>query len=298
MTNIEKNEISAYVEDTTHEDVIHLEKVASERVGPVRHEIWDVHCSASRWWVITNPTNLYSQTDFKSRDVALTFHVGLSMRITYQQDREIPVSPDAAAFLPGSWRRWEQAFESYGSGDEAEDFQAVGMRLRECLVSFAEETRTEAVVPSGTIPPKGADFRAWSELLAGALARGDSSSKLRSYLKKLSSETWEYVNWLTHAKNAARYDAEIALKIVEHLLGVFTAARLRCALQSATRCTNCGSYDVAGGTCIHCGQSDPLYSPPSIPDLTQDELARHLAAPCSPSSDVSTFMTIDTVRKK
>jgi hypothetical protein len=249
VTNSEKYEISAYVEREAREKVVHLEKVASERVGPVRHEIWDVHCSASRWWVITNPTNLYSQTDFKSRDVALTFHVGLSMRITYQRDHEVPVAPDAAILLPGSWRRWEQAFESYSSGDEAENFQSVGMRLRECLVSFLDETRTEALVPSGTNPPKGADFRAWSELLADALARSDSSSKLRSYLKKLSNETWEYVNWLTHAKNASRYDAEIALKIVEHLLGVFTASRLRQARQASPRCTHCGSHDVAGGTC-------------------------------------------------
>jgi len=36
--------------------------------------------------------------------------------------------------LPGSWRRWQQAFEAYDSGDEAETFQSVGVRLRECLV--------------------------------------------------------------------------------------------------------------------------------------------------------------------
>lgn len=52
-------------------------------------------------------------------------------------------------------------------------------------------------------------------------------ARLRSYLKKNAVETWEYVHWLTHAKNAIRLDAEIGLKAVEHLLGVFTAARLR-----------------------------------------------------------------------
>lgn len=34
--------IRAYVEGQAHEQVIHLEKVASELVGPVRHDIWDV----------------------------------------------------------------------------------------------------------------------------------------------------------------------------------------------------------------------------------------------------------------
>jgi hypothetical protein len=47
--------VRAYVEREAHEQVIHLEKAASELVGPVRHDIWDVHCTDSRWWVITEP---------------------------------------------------------------------------------------------------------------------------------------------------------------------------------------------------------------------------------------------------
>jgi hypothetical protein len=45
----EKDAIRTYVEDQAHEEVIHLEKAASELVGPVRHDIWDVHCPESRW---------------------------------------------------------------------------------------------------------------------------------------------------------------------------------------------------------------------------------------------------------
>ena len=36
--------VRSYVEREAHEQVIHLEKAASELVGPVRHDIWDVHC--------------------------------------------------------------------------------------------------------------------------------------------------------------------------------------------------------------------------------------------------------------
>src|SRR5258708_37435453 len=72
--------VRLYVENQAHERVKHVEKVASELVGAVRHEIWDVHCVASRWWVVTPPMNLYSQADFKSRDVVLTFHLGLALR--------------------------------------------------------------------------------------------------------------------------------------------------------------------------------------------------------------------------
>ena len=47
--------IRDYVELQAGEEVVHVEKAASERVGPVRHDIWDVHCESSRWWVVTKP---------------------------------------------------------------------------------------------------------------------------------------------------------------------------------------------------------------------------------------------------
>jgi hypothetical protein len=112
-------------------------------------------------------------------------------------------------------------------GARSETFQAVGVRLRECLVSFVGETANDEMVPDGQDPPKNSDFKGWTDLLANTLAGGEANAHLRSYLKKVSVETWAYVNWLTHAKNAIRMDAEIGLKMVEHLLGVFTAARLR-----------------------------------------------------------------------
>lgn len=172
--------VRAYVEREAHEEVVHLEKAASELVGPVRHDIWDVYCTDSRWWVITEPTNLYNQDAFRSRDEALTFHVGLHLRMSYLHDRRIPVEIPDADLLPGTWRRWEQAFETFDSGDEAETFQTVGMRLRECLISFAGETAGDELVPVGEQSPKGADFKAWSELLANALASGESNAHLRS----------------------------------------------------------------------------------------------------------------------
>src|SRR5579859_2122073 len=282
--------VRAYVEDQAHEEVVHLEKAASELVGPVRHDIWDVHCADSRWWVITEPTNLYSQDDFKSRDVALTFHIGLSIRISYLYDRRIPVELPAADMLPGTWRRWEQAFESYDGGDEAEDFQAVGVRLRECLVSFIGETANDELVPVGQESPQGANFKAWSELLANALASGESNAHLRSYLKKNAVETWEYVNWLTHAKNAMRLDAEIGLKTVEHLLGVFTAARMR-VRYPGTRCAECGSYRLVGGSCERCGWEDPDYEPPDM--SPRKKRTRRPKGDCVPSSNISTFMRPD-----
>lgn len=288
-TKREMDEVRGYVVGQADEEVVHLEKVASELVGPVRHDIWDVHCPDSRWWVVTNPTNLYDQSDFKSRDVVLTFHVGLMLRVEYAQERDVPVAPESAQLLPGSWRRWQQAFDAYDSGDEAETFQSVGVRLRECLVSFIGETRDDELVPSKQTPPKAADFKGWTELLANGLAPGDSSARFRSYLKKLAVETWEYVNWLTHAKSAVRMDAEIGLKSVEHLLGMFTAARLRLAT-APIRCDVCASYEVVAGVCSHCEWADPSYVSPERHQWSEGERAERLATPCTPSSDISTFI--------
>jgi hypothetical protein len=55
--------------------------------------------------------------------------------------------------------------------------------------SFLDETTSDELVPEGTPRPKRADSRAWSELLANALAAGESAARLRSYLKKLAVET-------------------------------------------------------------------------------------------------------------
>ena len=289
--------IIKYVSDQLHEKVTHAEIAATEMVGPVRHDIWDVHCMASRWWVIMNPTNYYDQKDFKSRDVALTFHVGLMLRVSYRQERQVPVGQGPAYMLPGSWRRWQQAFEAYDGGDEAEHFQSVGVRLRECLVSFAGEIRAPRLVPAGETAPKASDVKGWTDLLANYLAAGESSSKLRSYLKKNAVETWDYINWLTHAKNAARMDAEIGLKAVEHLLGMFTAARLRHG-QKETRCQTCASYRIVAGACQNCAWIDPEYKQPKVRNWTKKERAAHLAEPCIPSSDISTFLSPDDLLKR
>src|SRR4030088_1993406 len=48
--------LSQSPEGTTVE---HAEKIAIERVYGIAHEVWEVHASDGRWWVITNPTNLY-----------------------------------------------------------------------------------------------------------------------------------------------------------------------------------------------------------------------------------------------
>ena len=58
-----------------------VQKVYSENVLHVRHDVWDVHTNVDRWWVITKSMNLYAQEHFPNMDLALTFHIGLCLRI-------------------------------------------------------------------------------------------------------------------------------------------------------------------------------------------------------------------------
>jgi hypothetical protein len=48
------------------------QKIYSKNVLDHRHDVWDVHTNVDRWWVITNPTNLYSQAQFPNMDLAVT----------------------------------------------------------------------------------------------------------------------------------------------------------------------------------------------------------------------------------
>lgn len=162
-------------------------------------------------------------------------------------------------------------------------------------MSFVSDVASEDLVPDGVTAPKGADVMGWTGLLADELASGPSTGRLRSYLKKMTRETWDYVNWLTHAKNAGNYDAEMGVAAVSHLLATITAARLRWAQSGNCRCEDCGSDSLVAGRCHRCGWLDSDYEPPRRQALSEEELASRLAEPCTPSSDISTFMTPDDI---
>jgi hypothetical protein len=232
--------------------VEHTEKVAGEWVFDREYEVWDVHTRAEgpgrprreRWWVVTNPTNLYNQSDFKSMDYTLSFHIGVTTRVFAQQALKAPNRPEPR--LERTRRQWEQAAEAAQRAEEAEEFQSVGVRCRETLVSFVHALGTKEIVPTGQEAPKKSDFIHWSERLADAVAPGDSNSELRGYLKAVAKLTWQYVGWLTHAKNAVRLDSDLAVEMVGHLLSVFEQAVERQERGGPDRCPSCESYRVVG----------------------------------------------------
>jgi hypothetical protein len=240
------------------EEVVQLEKVASERVHDVTHDVWDVHTDKGRWWVVTGPTNLYSQTEFPSMDKVLTFHIGLMVRVSARH--EVPVSDDERARFLRTLRVWEAAAEAFDAADEAEEFQAVGMRCRECLLALVREAALDRLVPEGVAPPKGDDFLHWSDLIANGVLAGSSAERLRGYAKDVAKATWALVNWLIHAANATQYDAKIALGATENVVDVFVTAIRRWEHGAPERCPACGSYQLVPGFRVElaeAGDADP-----------------------------------------
>ena len=149
--------------------VLFLQKVYAETVMGHRHDVWDLHASDGRWWIITNPTNLYSQEQFPSMDYAVTFHMGLCLRIprTERQRRtDIKVKP----FAPVLTKLSELA-DALEQAKSISDYQTVGVRCREALLAFvgaAQDTVQWNVDPA----PKRADFRAWAEVICNEALAG------------------------------------------------------------------------------------------------------------------------------
>jgi hypothetical protein len=159
--------------------------------------------------------------------------------------REQPsVSNDQVLRLASPWRRWTQAAEALNVADEAEEFQAIGMRCRECLLDFVREVADPTMVPKGEDAPKRGDFVHWAEHIAQTIAHGGSAEEVRSYLKALAKATWQLVSWLTHAKNAVRSDGQMAVDATHHVLVAFGEALVRHERGHADRCPSCASYQV------------------------------------------------------
>jgi hypothetical protein len=224
------------------ETVEHLEKVASERVLGRDIDVWDVHTNIDRWWIITAPTNLYSQEQFPSMDVALSFHLGLTARVMERSERAAP--DEQAEHFPIAWRKWEQAGEALNKANEAEDFQAVGMRCRESLIAFAREASSVVKLDDKAPLVKASDFKGWSELIANTIAAGASAKRRRNYLKSAAKSTWEFVNWLTHADTATRFDSYFAFQATGHVLSSWSLSLLRFEHGDQDRCPRCGSYKL------------------------------------------------------
>ena len=269
-----EREIAHYVElEASDETVQHVEKVKTEYVMGDPHEIWDVVTDKNRWWVITNPTNLYSQKHFPSFDPALSFHVGLMMRMQSRPERSDAYDPHP---LNAVARRHEQAEQLHDRAIEPEDYQAVGMQLRECLLVCSSVMQQQVQLPTNVERPQAANFKAWSDLIFNAICPGEQNKTLRQYLKSHSDTTWQLVNWLTHSKSADKIASRIALNATGVVMtNLIFLVRRDADDDASTQCPVCSSrntrshYSDRGGfyeTCATCGwNSHPSQAPIWLP---------------------------------
>jgi hypothetical protein len=246
----EARHIRQYVANEAHEDVISVEKIKTEGIFGQQYDVLDVRTigdkrhwwgrrKTNRWWVVTNMTNLYSFEDFPSLDHLLSFHIGLMHRIIERQ-RGVPAEEPSDKFKQ-AWRRFGQAVDRFNLAVEAEDFQAVGNHLRECLLAFARDHAEKGLVADAEDEPQLGNFPDWSRLLVRSIAEG----RQRVYLDKLARITWDLIQSLVHDHGSSRFDAEISLDAVEHFLTVMHLAIVGHGQGDAPRCPKCGSYQLA-----------------------------------------------------
>lgn len=287
---IERRAIEDYLESQSGPEfaVEHVEKLTSEYVLGRQYDVWDAHTNEGRWWVITPFTNLYSQDQIRSMDIALSFHIGLMSRmmsrapVRFEQD-------SSRSWVLEVTRRLEAASENLDRAKEVEDVQAVGMRLRETLLTLLDKLRSlDLEMPEAVkLPQQDGNFTGWAEIYARILAPGSSSAKLRKVLKAQSGHTWEYLNWLTHARNASSLDGRLAYSLTSGLVEAFLLAIERLERNANERCPACSSYQISrqyvGGTdwiqhCDTCGWQIPT-DPPTPVDGEKEPPGRETKEP-------------------
>ena len=102
----------------------------------------------------------------------------------------------------------------------------------------------DSMVPADEEAPKSSDFKRWAELIAQTIASGSSAKEIRGHLKSIALSTWQLVNWLTHAANAVRIDARMAVDATQGVLAAFGTALIRYERGIPDRCPACSSYRV------------------------------------------------------
>lgn len=269
----EDRNVCQYVISQLHDDedeVTLVQRVGQERVAGNRYLMYDVHTVKGRWWVVTNPTNLYDQKTYPELDYVLSFHIGLQMRV-FERGR-VEVDPELQEHAEGAWRRYSAAVEALNTADDAEDFQAVGVKCREALLALARENSGAEWVGEVAEPPKGDDLKGWIGVFAVRLL---PDRRQRAYLKDVAEKTWDIVVGLQHNTNATPWDAELTLAATGHLLNTFMLARVKFERGEPARCPRCSSYRL-----VPDGEVDEVDAEPGYAEWTT-------CAACNWTSEVS-----------
>ncbi len=213
-----------------------VQRVHAQRILGRVHEVFDVHCATTRWWVITDPTNLYLQTDFPEAEQALTFHIGLGAVLAERSRAQIADEDEEHVTAP--WRRYRDALNVMNEADEAEDFQSVGIKCRDALIALGKLYQDADWLGDVADPPRAGDFKGWGAIYAERLA----DNRVRNYVKALVEKTWDLTVSLQHDSNATPFDADLVLEATAHLISTFGRLVRRHIEGDPERCPRCESY--------------------------------------------------------
>jgi hypothetical protein len=300
----EREAVESFVRTWSREPefgIDHAEKVQSEAIFGRPHDVWDVHLrGGERLWVISEPMFAYPQSEIRSLDIALSFHVGLVQRMHYGSGAEsaAPAVTDAVTEVDRCQRQLHNALMSAA---EISELQAIGVRAREALLSLGDLMQV-AFSEGETTPgdePKRADFAAWTRLIATRALPGKSLARLRTAAINSGLDAWHAANWLTHARNASYVDAMLVVTLVDRALDSHRYVMSRHKLGPDRICEKCGSrklwseyrpgesdQTLAVLTCAFCG-TEAAPEPFVVPKRREGPLE----GDCVPLEDFSATLT-------
>lgn len=256
----EAEDIKRYVEGQARdEEVLHVEFIKEERAAHAEYRIWDVHTDKSRWWVITNMTNLYSQEFFPSLDYTISFHIGLMARLRERDSQERDLDGWRSQFAEIE-RRQSEIHEAFDHAKEAVEFQRIGLMLREVLLKLVASLSEYVVLPKEMDAPRKGDFKAWASALSVVLFNGRHNQPLRKFVRDAAEASWELSNWLTHAQNADGHASLIAMQSVDNTLGNFLFALVRHETGDIECCPICKSRRLRSHFDINLGDEGEHFS--------------------------------------
>jgi hypothetical protein len=238
-----------------------LQKVYVENVVNHRHAVWDVHTNKDRWWVITNPTNLYSQEQFPNMDYALTFHVGLCIRIPRTEKQklsDLPIEPFAECY-----RLLSAAQDSLLQASDISDYQGIGVECREVLLAFVDAAQTVVPWTSTEEQPQRANFKAWVDHICGVVLTGHTHENRRHLFKTLLEAAWKFDNWLTHAKGSHIRDVEAAVETTANAMTLCISAVIQHLRGVPDECPACGSQHLSPERGTHTSMPDVIWERPT-----------------------------------
>ncbi len=261
-----EQDIENYINGQAPDEIVqHVERIKREIVLGDVYDIWDVTTDKDRWWVITNLTNLYSQKYFPSLDYSLSFHIGLMARLRSRSGRIDPSEPTPFDEVV---RRGDQAEERHDCAVEIEDFQAVGMLLREGLLSLVAALRGQVTFKAEFESPQASNFIAWSDLLINELCGGASNKELRQHLKNIGKDAWQLANWLTHTRSATRTASSIVMGTCQMVIGHYIQMLDGPRSEVVGRCPVCQSRELRSHFDISIAQDGSYYSSCGVCDWT------------------------------